>query len=315
MKTSLDILVPCLNEASNLPQVFASFQKFKEEVSTKYEVSLVVIDNGSTDETSKLTKEFITSENSCRLIVLSRNFGKEASLTAGLFESRADLVAPIDADLQDPIEVIGDMLLQWEKSSADVILGKRISREGDSISRRLSSGIYQRLFDRLSDIALPADVGEFRLITRKVVVAFKELPESQRFVRGLFAWMGFRTETVEFSRNKRDFGKSRFSISRLFSLGMEGIVSFSVKPLRISMGLGLVSSGLAIAYSLVILIQKIFHNIPVTGYASLAFISLFLGGIQLFSIGVLGEYVGKTLLESKRRPIYLISEKYPRVEG
>ncbi len=315
MKTSLDILVPCLNEASNLPQVFASFQKFKEDVSTKYEVSLVVIDNGSTDETSKLTKEFITSENSCRLIVLSRNFGKEASLTAGLFESRADLVAPIDADLQDPIEVIGDMLLQWEKSSADVILGKRISREGDSISRRLSSAIYQRLFDRLSDIALPADVGEFRLITRKVVVAFKELPESQRFVRGLFAWMGFRTETVEFSRNKRDFGKSRFSISRLFSLGMEGIVSFSVKPLRISMGLGLVSSGLAIAYSLVILIQKIFHNIPVTGYASLAFISLFLGGIQLFSIGVLGEYVGKTLLESKRRPIYLISEKYPRVEG
>ena len=315
MKTSVDIIVPCYNEAENLPQVFSSFLQFKEEQKQRYTANLIVVDNGSSDQTSEVTRKFILANGSCRLIALSRNFGKEASLTAGLFESSSDLVVPIDADLQDPISVISEMLSKWENSTADVILGKRISRKGDSVSRRLSSSMFQRVFAKLSDVELPPDVGEFRLMSRKVVDAFKNLPESQRFVRGLFAWMGFRTESVDFIRNKRDFGGSKFSAGRLFNLGIDGIVSFSVKPLRISMGLGLLSSGLAIAYSVVILYQKISHKVTVTGYASLAFISLFLGGIQLFSIGVLGEYVGKTLMESKRRPIYIISERYPLYKG
>lgn len=315
MLVSLDIVVPCFNEEKNLPALFSSYVEFKNKQFGKYDVNLLIVDNGSTDGTSKIVKHFIDSESSCRLLILSRNFGKESSLTAGLLESKSDLVVPIDADLQDPIEVISEMLDTWEKNDVDVVLGKRISRVGDSRARRLYSYAYGKVFANLSDIVMPADVGEFRLMTRKVILAFSELPESQRFVRGLFAWMGFKTATVEFNRKSRDNGTSRFSYKRLFNLAIDGIVSFSIKPLRLSIGLGLTVAIISSTLSLVVIFQKLFHKVSVPGYASIAFLILFLGGVQLFAIGILGEYIGKVLLEAKRRPNFLVSERYPSDEN
>ena len=312
MKISVDIIVPCFNEAENLPKLFSSFSNFKESHSKEYEISLILVDNGSTDNSIEIAKNFIDHESACRLISLSRNFGKESSLTAGLLESTAELVVPIDADLQDPIEVISDMLTCWKSTKVDVVLARRESRNVDSVSRRIYSFLYMKIFSSLADIDLPLGVGEFRLMTRKVVDAFGMLPESQRFVRGLFAWLGFKTETIYFTRNARDHGKSRFSLRKLLNLAIDGIVSFSTKPLRLSIGLGFVSAFVAFIFSVVVIFEKVFHKVAVPGYTSLAFLILFLGGIQLFSIGVLGEYVGKILMETKRRPIYLVNEKYGR---
>jgi glycosyltransferase involved in cell wall biosynthesis len=314
MRTSVDIVVPCFNEEKNLPPLFLNFLDFKERHKDEFELNLIIVDNGSTDDTSRVAKAFIAYEKSCRLIVLSRNFGKEASLSAGLLESTSDLVVPIDADLQDPIEVISDMLKCWSTHKPDVVLAKRISRDGDSLSRRLFSRMYLSLFSKLSDIEIPPDVGEFRLMSRKVVESFSQLHESERFVRGLFAWMGYKTEVIEFQRTSRSQGKSRFSFSKLLNLGVDGIVSFSIKPLRIAISMGIATSGIAFIYSIVILVERINNKVSIPGYASLAFLILILNGIQLLSIGVLGEYIGKTLMESKKRPIYLISEKHSNTE-
>ena len=308
-RASVDIVVPCLNEESNLPKLFLSYLNLKEQLKLDYSINLIIIDDGSSDKTVELTKTFITHEESCSLIVLSRNFGREASLTAGLLESSSELVVPIDADLQDPMHVISELLACWKAKKPDIVLAKRSSRKGDSVIRRILSRSYLHLFSKLTDIEMSPDVGEFRLMSRKVIDAFAQLGESERFVRGLFAWMGFSTEVIEFERVARYHGKSRFSFSKLFDLGIDGIVSFSIKPLRISIGLGIITSGFALFYSIVILIKKLTNQIPVAGYTSIAFLILFLGGIQLLSIGVLGEYVGKTLLESKKRPIYLVSER------
>jgi len=307
---TLDIIVPCFNEADNLPALFASYLKFKKQHQPGYITKLIIVDNGSLDNTVSAVKEFVDSNPDCRLISLSRNFGKEASLTAALFESTGDLVVPIDADLQDPIEVISQMLACWESHSVDVVLARRVSREGDSTSRRIYSILFSRLFNSLADIEMPPDVGEFRLMSRKVVDAFCLLPESERFVRGLFAWLGFKSETVEFERNSREIGKSRFSYRKLFNLAIDALISFSTKPLRISIGLGLFASASSFCISAFVAFEKIFNHIAVPGYASTTFLILFLGGIQMFSIGLLGEYVGKILIESKRRPIYIIAEKY-----
>ena len=170
-----------------------------------------------------------------------------------------------------------------------------------------------KIFSSLADIELPLGVGEFRLMTRKVVNSFATLPESERFVRGLFAWLGFKTETIYFSRNAREHGKSRFSFRKLLNLAIDGIVSFSTKPLRMSIALGFFSSFVAFIFSLIVIFQKVFHKIAVPGYTSLAFLILFLAGIQLFSIGILGEYIGKILMETKRRPIYVVSEMYGKI--
>jgi glycosyltransferase involved in cell wall biosynthesis len=309
MRTTVDIVVPCFNEAENLPLLFEKYLEFRKSQESRYIINLLIVDNGSSDDTTRVARDFIELQTQCKLVVLSRNFGKEASLSAGLNESRADLVVPIDADLQDPIEVIEKLLENWEQTKADVILAKRSSTLASSKSRRFFSVLYSRIFSKLTDIQVDPGIGEFRLMTRKVVDAFTALPESQRFVRGLFAWMGFKTQTVEFERQTRKIGKSRFSYARLMNLAIDGIVSFSTKPLRLSVGIGLLTSFSAFVLSLVLLIEKIINNISVPGYTSMVVIILFLGGVQLFSIGVLGEYVGKILLETKRRPLYIVSER------
>lgn len=310
-KPSLDVVIPCYNESANLPSLFEALSSFREITEKNYSTNFIFIDNSSTDETPTLVKQKVQSDSSFQLVRLSRNFGKEASMTAGLMESKADLVVLIDADLQDPLDVVIRMLDCWSEFKPDIVLARRKGKSNSSTFRNFSSKAFNFLFKYLSENAIPEGVGEFRLMNRKVVDAFKQIPESQRFVRGIFAWMGFESKTIEYFRQDRKKGKSSFSVGRLLNLGIDGIVSFSIKPLRMSIACGFTIAISSFIAMLFILFQKLRHSIDLPGYTSIVIIMLFLGGIQLVAIGILGEYLGKTMLEAKRRPIYFISERYP----
>jgi glycosyltransferase involved in cell wall biosynthesis len=232
-------------------------------------------------------------------------------LSAGLNNSIGDLVIPIDADLQDPLEIVPELVKKYYESSADVILGKRKNRKNDLKSRSFYSFIYSRLFSKISTVKLENNVGEFRLMNRKVINAFNTLPESERFVRGMFAYLGFQSDVVEYSRPARSSGKSNFTFLKLLNLGIDGFVSFSTKPLRFATYLGFIGSLLSMSYGIAIVLLQLQGKIKVSGYTSILASILILGSLQLLTIGILGEYVGKTLMEAKRRPAYVISQKWP----
>ena len=302
---SVDIVVPCFNEEDSLPLFFASYLQLVES-HPEYSFNIIVIDNGSSDATLKIAREFITTREDGICLELSKNFGKEASLTAGLEASTAELVIPIDADLQDPIELIPTLIERWEQSGADVVLARRKTRNEDTFFRRNVSALYISIFRRLSGVDLHPNVGEFRLMTRKVVEAFSTMPERQRFVRGMLAWLGFKVEIIDYTRPARAGGKSSFNLFRLFELGIQGITAFSIKPLRMATVFGLfIATGSGI-YAIYIFAEAINNRMPVPGYASLLITVLFLGGMQLLFLGVIGEYLGRVLLESKGRPNYII---------
>ena len=304
---SVDIVVPCFNEEDSLPLFFAAYLKLINE-QPKYSFNIIVVDNGSTDGTLKLAKEFISTTKDGICLELSRNFGKEASMTAGLEKSTAEIVIPIDADLQDPIELIPELLERWAQTGADVVLARRKTRNEDTRFRRNVSRMYISLFRKLSDVDLHPNVGEFRLMTRKVVQAFSLMPERQRFVRGMLAWLGFKIEIVDYIRPSRAGGKSSFNFIRLFELGIQGITAFSVKPLRLATIFGLFIATGSGMYAIYIFALAINNETPIPGYASLLITVLFLGGMQLLFLGVIGEYLGRVLLESKARPNYVIRE-------
>ena len=303
----MDIVVPCFNEEDSLPLFFDAYLQLIHE-QPNYSFNIIIVDNGSADGTLKLAKEFISTTREGICLELSRNFGKEASLTAGLEKSTAEIVIPIDADLQDPIELIPVLLERWAQTGADVVLARRTTRVEDTRFRRNASGMYISLFRKLSDVDLHPNVGEFRLMTRKVVQAFSLMPERQRFVRGMLAWLGFKIEIVDYIRPSRIGGKSSFNFFRLFELGIQGITAFSVKPLRMATIFGLITAIGSGLYAIYILVLAINNKTPIPGYASLLIIVLFLGGMQLLFLGVIGEYLGRVLLESKARPNYVIRE-------
>jgi glycosyltransferase involved in cell wall biosynthesis len=245
-----------------------------------------------------------------RVIDLSRNFGKEAALTAGLDAARGDAVIPIDVDLQDNPALITKLVEEW-KRGFEVVLAKRADRRTDSFAKRLTAFLFYRLHNSISsEPVLPENVGDFRLMDRKVVEAIKQLPERRRFMKGIFAWVGFRSTTVEYVRDSRFVGKSRFTGWKLWNFALEGITSFSTAPLRIWTYLGLAVASLAFVYAGFIIMRTVIHGIDVPGYASLLAVTLFLGGIQLIGLGVLGEYLGRVYSEAKQRPIYIVRESY-----
>ena len=304
---TVDIVVPCFNEEDSLPLFFEAYLQLIQN-HPKYAFSIIIVDNGSTDGTLGLVKKFISTTKNGICLELSRNFGKEASLTAGLERSTSDIVIPIDADLQDPIELIPILLERCAQTGADVVLARRKTRAEDTRFRRSVSKFYISLFRKLSDVDLPPNVGEFRLMKGNVVQAFSAMPERQRFVRGMLAWLGFKIEIVDYIRPAREPGKSSFNFSRLFELGIQGITAFSVKPLRMATIFGLIlaiGSGL---YAVYIFSLAISNKTPIAGYASILITVLFLGGMQLLFLGVIGEYLGRVLLESKARPNYVIRE-------
>lgn len=272
---------------------------------------LVCVNDGSDDDTLARLRRLAESDARVRVIDLSRNFGKEAALSAGLDAARGDAVIPIDADLQDPPELIPALIAQW-RNGFEVVLARRVDRDTDTFMKRWTAGLFYRLHNLIGDVRIPENVGDFRLLDRRVADALRALPERCRFMKGMFAWLGFRTAVVDYRRAPRAAGRSKFSGWRLWNLAIEGITGFSTVPLRIWTYIGVAVSFTAFAYAAFIVGRTLLLGADVPGYASLIVIMLFLGGVQLIGIGVIGEYVGRIYLETKQRPVYLVRERIER---
>ncbi|MCK5536628.1 MAG: glycosyltransferase family 2 protein [Bacteroidales bacterium] len=304
---TISIICPCYNEEDVVDLFLEEINMVLNDIGKTFEI--IFINDGSKDGTLDTLIQAKKKYKSIRIINLSRNFGKEAALTAGLNEARGEVIIPIDVDLQDPPEVIKDFIFHWEKGS-DVVLAKRVDRSTDSFSKRMSAKLFYKFNNKISKVKIPENVGDYRLITRKVLKALQQLPESERFMKGLFAWVGFKTSVVEYKRDARIAGDTNFSGWKLWNLALEGITSFSTFPLKIWLYMGVVVSFISFLYGSVIIFKTIILGIDIPGYASTMTVILFLGGIQLIGIGVLGEYIGRIYMESKRRPTYIIEDEY-----
>ena len=306
-KTLISIVTPFFNEGEVVAAFYESVTKVANTI-PDVEFEFVCVNDGSQDDTLVKLAQLVADDARVRVIDLSRNFGKEAALTAGLDESRGDAVIPMDADLQDPPELIAVLISHWRKGY-EVVLAKRSDRRSDSYLKRKTAEFFYRLHNRISDIPLPEDVGDFRLIDRAVVTALHALPERRRFMKGLFAWVGFKTTTVEYVRIARVAGKTKFSGWWLWNFALEGITSFSTMPLRVWTYLGTSFAVIGFLYALFIILRVVILGIDLPGYASLLTVILVLGGIQLIGIGVIGEYIGRIYIESKQRPIYIVRNR------
>ncbi len=303
----ISLVCPCFNEEEVIELFMKEINAVLNEINRSFEI--IFINDGSQDHTMDKLLFVQKTYNNVRIINLSRNFGKEAALTAGLDNAKGEVIIPIDVDLQDPPELIKDFIIYWEKGN-DVVLAKRIDRSTDNFSKRFSANIFYKFHNKIAESPIPENVGDYRLITRKVLKALQQLPESERFMKGLFAWVGFKTAVVEYKRDTRKAGNTTFNGWKLWNLALEGITSFSTLPLKIWLYIGIVISFLSFMYGSLILLKTTFLGIDVPGYASTMTTILFLGGIQLIGIGVLGEYIGRIYMESKRRPTYIIEAEY-----
>ncbi|MEO7503812.1 MAG: glycosyltransferase family 2 protein [Sphingomicrobium sp.] len=306
----LSLIVPVKDEeeaiAAFLARVVPIIAAIPDPVATSFEI--LFVDDGSTDSTLSKLRAANAADPRVRALSLSRNFGKEAALTAGLEEACGLAVIPLDVDLQDPPEVIGAMVAKWREGN-DVVYGVRNNRESDSLPKRITADFYYRAHNWLSSDKIPEHAGDFRLLDRKVVDVIRVMPERNRFMKGLFAWAGFRSAAVCYHREERKLGKTKYNYWKLWTLAVDGITSASTVPLRIWSYLGAFVALGALAYALVIIVRTLAFGIDVPGYASMMVAILFLGGLQLLSLGVLGEYVGRILTEAKRRPLYVIRER------
>ncbi|AFY62530.1 glycosyltransferase family 2 protein [Synechococcus sp. PCC 6312] len=303
----LSLVIPCYNEAANLTQLLTRIAATLAPLELNYEV--ICVNDGSRDQTLPQLIEQHQQNPRIKVINFSRNFGKEIALTAGIDHSRGRAVIPLDADLQDPPELIPEMLSRWQEGF-DVVYATRRTRAQDSwLKRRTAEGFY-RVMAWLSDTPIPANTGDFRLLDRAVVNALKQLPERNRFMKGLFSWVGFRQTVIYYDRPGRTGGQSSWNYWRLWNFALDGIVGFSVKPLKIWLYVGLFISLLALIYAGILVFRTITYGRDIPGYASLMVAILFLGGIQLLTLGIMGEYLGRIYAEVKGRPLYIIRESY-----
>lgn len=268
---------------------------------------IVFVDDGSSDATLPAIMAARTRDLRVCAVSFSRNFGKEAGLTAGLDHARGQAVIPLDVDLQDPPEVIADMVRAW-RAGSDVVYGVRRNRESDSLPKRLTADLYYRAHNWLASDKIPEHAGDFRLLDRKVVDVIRAMPERNRFMKGLFAWSGFKQTAVEYDRVEREVGTTKFRYWKLWTLALDGITSASTVPLRVWSYIGVVVALLSFVFAVAIMIRTVLWGVETPGYASLMTAILFFGGLQLMSLGVLGEYVGRILVEAKQRPIYIVRE-------
>lgn len=306
----LSIVVPFFNEGEGV-EIFDRALSHVLAGAPDYQVEIVCVDDGSTDDTLSRLLHLAESNARYRVIELSRNFGKEAALTAGLDAASGAAVLPMDADLQDPPELIHQLLRLWERG-ADVVLARRVDRSTDGLLKRKTAEWFYRLHNKVADIVIPRDVGDFRLMDRRVVDALKQLPERQRFMKGLFSWVGFKTEFLDYARPARAVGSSKFAGWKLWNFAIEGITSFSTAPLRVWTYVGVGGATLTALYGAFVLVKTLVFGIEVPGYASLLISVLFFGSLQLISLGLLGEYIGRIYLESKQRPVYIVRNQYSR---
>lgn len=308
MASQLSLIVPFWNEEAAISHFVRSILPVLDGIAeTDWEI--VCVDDGSSDGTLRELIGLAEADRRFRVLELSRNFGKEAALTAGLDAATGDAVIIIDADLQDPPDIIPRMVQLW-REGAEVVLGKRIDRSSDSMLKRRTASWFYALHNRLSHIQIPENVGDFRLMDRCVVDALKRLPERQRFMKGLFAWVGFRTVTIDYVRAPRAAGMTKFSGYSLWNFALEGFTSFSSAPIRLWTYLGTLGALIAILYALFIVFRTIVWGNPVPGYASLFVAIIFFSSVQIISIGMLGEYIGRIYMETKQRPIYVLRRTY-----
>ncbi len=304
---TLSVIVPVKDEETAIAPFVARVAPILERVAAgAWEI--LFVDDGSEDATLPAIVLAARAEPRIRAVSFSRNFGKEAALSAGLDHARGAAVIPIDVDLQDPPEVIGEMVARWREGH-EVVYGVRRNRLTDSLPKRLTADLYYRAHNWLSADKIPEHAGDFRLLDRKVVDVIRRMPERNRFMKGLFAWSGFRQAAVEYDRVERVVGRTKFNYWRLWTLAIDGITSGSTVPLRIWSYLGAIVALFAIFYAVYVTIRTLMFGVDVPGYPSLMVAILFLGGVQLISLGVLGEYVGRLLVEAKGRPIYIVREE------
>jgi glycosyltransferase involved in cell wall biosynthesis len=302
----LSVVVPCCNEEQVLRETNCRLIAVLEGISPNFEI--VYVDDGSADSTPDLLREMQLQENRIRAIRFSRNFGHQVAITAGLEHARGDAVVIIDADLQDPPEVIREFFQKW-LDGHDVAYGVRVEREGETAFKRGTAKLFYRFISRLSDTAIPLDTGDFRLMDRRVVDALLSMPERDRFVRGMVSWLGFSQVAVPYRRAARFAGDTKFSLFKMMRFATDGIVSFSTLPLRMATWIGFAASGIALVEIGVALFDKIFTHGLVRGWTSTVIAIWFVGGVQLICMGIIGEYVGRIYGESKRRPLYVVRER------
>jgi len=302
---TLSIVVPCFNEADSLDRLFERLERVLADLGLPYE--LVCVDDGSRDDTLARLAAHHARNPAIKVIGLSRNFGKEIALTAGIDFATGDAVVPIDADLQDPPELIAQLVARW-REGYDVVYATRRTRQGEGFFKRATANAFYRIIDRVSDVPIPRDTGDFRLMDRRVVQALARLPERTRFMKGLFAWVGFRQAAVVYDREPRFAGRTTWNYWRLWNFALDGITSFSTVPLKVWSYLGGAISAFALVLAGIIVIRG--PDVEAPGYASLMVAVLFLGGIQLLSLGVLGEYLGRVYDEVKHRPLYLVRDTW-----
>jgi polyisoprenyl-phosphate glycosyltransferase len=303
----ISIIVPLYNESENITHLFARLITVINQLHTSYEI--ICINDGSQDDTLNKLIQLHQQNSAIKIINLSRNFGKEIALTAGIDYASGAAIIPIDADLQDPPELIEKLIAKW-REGYDVVYATRRSRQGETWLKKITAKTFYHTIGKMSPVPIPANTGDFRLLDRKVVEAIKQLPERTRFMKGLFAWVGYKQTAILFDRETRHAGHTTWNYWKLWNLAIDGITSFSLLPLKIWSYIGVTISLISLFYALILVVRTLIFGIDVPGYASLMVAILFLGGIQLITLGVLGEYLGRVYEEVKGRPLYLVREKY-----
>ena len=308
------IVVPVYNEEEVIHETYRRLTEVMRSTKEAYE--LLFVNDGSRDRTAEIIKEYSEQDPAVVLLDFARNFGHQIAITAGMDYARGEAVVVIDADLQDPPELILEMIEKW-KQGFDVVYAKRTKRKGETYFKKQTAAMFYRFLRAMTDIDIPLDTGDFRLLDRKVCNQMNSIQEKNRFVRGLVSWVGFKQIAVEYERDERLAGESKYPLKKMLKLSMDGITSFSYKPLKLASYAGVTLSGIGFIYLLVVLYLKLFTDSTITGWSSLIVIQLFFSGIILIMLGMIGEYIGRIYDETKNRPLYIVREKYqfePRKE-
>jgi dolichol-phosphate mannosyltransferase len=299
------VVVPLYNEKDVINETCKRLKEIMD--STGYSYEIIMVNDGSRDTTLPLAVSICRANPEFKLISFSRNFGHQIAITAGMDYAKGDAIVVIDADLQDPPSVIPEMLKKWREEGYEVVYGKRVKREGETLFKKITAKIFYRFLNRMTDVNMPVDVGDFRLIDKKVRTALKLVNEKNRYIRGIISWLGFKTASVDFVREKRFAGETKYPFRKMLKFALDGIASFSYKPLKLASYMGICVSFFSFIYLLVVIYQRLFTNTTVTGWASSLAVSLFFNGIMLIIMGIMGEYIGRIYDEVKNRPLYIIS--------
>jgi glycosyltransferase involved in cell wall biosynthesis len=308
----LTVIVPMYNEEEVIEITYRRLKVVLDTLGETYEI--VFVNDGSRDKTSDIVRAICTEDHTVKLVEFSRNFGHQIAVTAGMDHASGRAVVLIDADLQDPPELIIEMVARW-REGYDVVYGKRIERKGESWFKKLTAALFYRLLSTMTSVNIPLDTGDFRLMDRKVSDAISSMRERSRFIRGMVSWAGFKQTSVDYVREERFAGETKYPLRKMIRLSLDAMTSFSTRPLKIASVLGFVLSAIGFVYLFIVLYQRLFTDTTTQGWTSMIAISLLFHGITLSLLGVLGEYIGRTYEESKRRPLYLISDAINFTEG